>query len=165
MDPNLTGDVVYLPPLAPRPAADAATIHVLDDDTHTVFRFITQVTPTLVIYAITMLLCITTTTALVAVQQLQIASLENKFDAFAARADASSYKIDSTVSQIVSKLTIDIESPLQEQAVVTGYTLVGIQETYEIVNRLRDAFIMLVNMLQQQQRSQNMTTTAKALFH
>jgi hypothetical protein len=100
------------------------------------------------IFGATMILCVTTTLSLVAMQQVQVDALNQRIKTLDARIAASAEKGDATLASILSQ--VSTTDGLQYQTQLTEYTLEGIQETYTAVNKLREAFVMLVNIFQAQ---------------
>lgn len=100
--------------------------------------------------AVVLMLCITTTLGLVAVQQDQVAVLDRRLKAMDARSAAAAERVDAQLARLLSKLATDVEDPMQYQTQLVEYTLQGIQESYVMTANLRDAILMLVTLLQSQ---------------
>jgi hypothetical protein len=96
------------------------------------------------------MLCVTSTLAIVAVQQLQLDVMDQRIKAMDSRFATIAEKVDAKLASILSRITNDIEDPINYQTTLVEYTLQGIQESYTMTGNLRDAIIMLVTLLQSQ---------------
>lgn len=106
-----------------------------------------------------LVLCITSTTAMVASQQLQNDASEHrikKIETLLQNLNETLFKNPAMLSALLSNADIQntinakFLEGLQNTYQFAVYTLGAVEETFDALDKLRNAFIMLVNLLQKQ---------------